>query len=316
MRRSFWLVVLGGLLTECIAVILAYRALSALLPCNWSGASMFGFHQNATCLQDRSTSLNRSLVVAILVVSIACASLIGGMLEIMRQILNLRWFRKSLGQDVTIPLQLKTYIPIMLMDRIIAKDSPLPFAFCYGLIRPRVVISLPLLYLLTPKQIEAVLTHEEEHATSRDPLRLFCAELAAHVLFFVPTLRELTYEARIICELRADKQAVRKCGKSTVVSSLRALLAASSPPPPHAAGMTTLGSLERRVTALQSDDRGRISITKGTAVLSVLFYLALCVLAVEAPHETKASINLPANLMPSIHSDVPRSQRGHDTSGR
>src|SRR4051794_29773313 len=70
-----------------------------------------------------------------------------------------------------------------------ATDDPTPQAFCAGYVRQRVYISTGALALLSEPELAAVRAHDRHHAASRDPLRLACARVCSHALFFLPALR-------------------------------------------------------------------------------------------------------------------------------
>lgn len=80
--------------------------------------------------------------------------------------------------------------------------------FCYGYLRPRVLVSTALLELLPPDELEALLLHEREHLRRRDPLKMAVGKLLASTLFFIPALRALYERYLIEKELAADRAAV------------------------------------------------------------------------------------------------------------
>lgn len=86
-----------------------------------------------------------------------------------------------------------------------------PEAFCAGLLRPRVYITSGALARLDEPGLQAVLAHERHHADRRDPLRLATSRVIARSLFFLPVLRELSSDQRILTELSADDSAVSAC---------------------------------------------------------------------------------------------------------
>jgi Zn-dependent protease with chaperone function len=64
-------------------------------------------------------------------------------------------------------------------------------AFCAGYVRPRVYVSTGALAVLAPRELDAVLAHEQRHRSTRDPLRLACGRILSRGLFFLPALRHL-----------------------------------------------------------------------------------------------------------------------------
>lgn len=98
--------------------------------------------------------------------------------------------------------------------------STRPVAFCYGLVRPRVVISARLLELLGGEEREAALWHELAHARARDPLRSLCARLASAALVWLPAVRDLLERYLLVRELAADRLAVEKTNRGALAGAL------------------------------------------------------------------------------------------------
>ncbi|WP_017620496.1 M48 family metalloprotease, partial [Nocardiopsis gilva] len=65
-----------------------------------------------------------------------------------------------------------------LADRVVVVDEPRPYAFTFGMLRPRVAVSRSLLDNLEPGEVAAVLAHEAAHVRGRDPLKTLLARLA------------------------------------------------------------------------------------------------------------------------------------------
>jgi Zn-dependent protease with chaperone function len=101
-------------------------------------------------------------------------------------------------------------------------DSGVPFAYCIGLLRPRLVVSRGLLARLSAGQRGAVVAHERAHARRFDNLRHW---LAAASLWFVPQpwraalLRDLAVAAEQAC----DVAAVGAAGETQLAGALRML---------------------------------------------------------------------------------------------
>jgi Zn-dependent protease with chaperone function len=83
-----------------------------------------------------------------------------------------------------------------------------PFAFCAGLLRPRVYVSSGAVGRLDEASLQAVLMHERHHAQRRDPLRLAFSRVIVRALFFLPWLREMMRLQQSLAELSADESAV------------------------------------------------------------------------------------------------------------
>jgi hypothetical protein len=90
--------------------------------------------------------------------------------------------------------------------------TPRAVAFCAGLRRPRVHLSSGTVELLEPRELEAVLAHEQHHVRRRDPLRMAARRLVERALFFVPGIGALSRRLDELAEQAADEHAVRAVG--------------------------------------------------------------------------------------------------------
>jgi Zn-dependent protease with chaperone function len=93
-------------------------------------------------------------------------------------------------------------------DGVFVIDDERPESFCAGLFRPRVYITSGALERLDAPALGAVLVHERQHASRRDPLRLAASRVIARSLFFVPAARELRRGQQMLAEVSADESAV------------------------------------------------------------------------------------------------------------
>lgn len=93
-------------------------------------------------------------------------------------------------------------------------------AFCFGLIRPRVVVTAGLLDRLSPEERDAVLWHEGHHAAQHVPLKILAARIAAGTFFWLPLLRGLRDRYLLLAELAADRAAVERAGLRALAGAL------------------------------------------------------------------------------------------------
>ena len=95
-------------------------------------------------------------------------------------------------------------------------DSPVPFAYCIGLWRPKVVISKGLERTLTREELNAVVAHEQAHAARRDNLRHGFAALA--LLPLGPRARRaLLADLTLASEQACDRAAIGPAGNSAAL---------------------------------------------------------------------------------------------------
>ena len=91
-------------------------------------------------------------------------------------------------------------------------DLDTPVAVCYGLLRPRLVLSTGLARGLSRAELEAVVRHERAHLRRRDPLRLVLVRALADAVPAVPVLREAPEAVAVEQELAADRDALAAVG--------------------------------------------------------------------------------------------------------
>lgn len=167
-------------------------------------------------------------------------------------------------------------------------DDPSPQAFCAGYVRPRVYISQGVLELLSEAELGAVLSHEERHRSSRDPLRFACARLLSQALFFVPALAPLRDRYEELAEQKADEAAVRaSAGEAAPLAS--ALLAFDAATPAGAAGISN----DRVDSLLGQAPRWRLPSPLVVSSLATLSGLVVLVWRASAAASAHATFNLP-----------------------
>ena len=167
-----------------------------------------------------------------------------------------------------------------------------PIAFCYGFLRPRVLVSTGLFDLLPPRELEAVLLHEREHLRRFDPLKMALGKLLVSTGFFVPLLGALYRRFLVEKELAADRAVIAEHGDEVSLSSalIRLVERRSTVQPPLVAGAGE--ALEARIDALLGDP-GRRDLQLGAggfaASLVAIMLAALPLLATPVPTGTVAS---------------------------
>lgn len=164
--------------------------------------------------------------------------------------------------------------------RVTVVDSPAPFAFTYGLLKPRIALSRGLLAATGRAELEAVLAHEREHVRGRDPLRGLIATtlVARHIAF--PLFGQLREAFAADRELAADRHAVIRCGTSAVAGAL--LKATDTPGWAQTAPAAAMGSqelLEARLVQLEQGRPHRPARSSGrqvgAAIGGVVMYAAV-----------------------------------------
>lgn len=104
------------------------------------------------------------------------------------------------------------YPELKLGGHLIVIHSHEPIALVLGLIRRRIVLSSGLIRLLDDREMEAVLYHEYYHLRHYDPLKTFFLTLAVSTLGYVPILKSLLSNYKMVREIMADRDAIAKAG--------------------------------------------------------------------------------------------------------
>ena len=155
-----------------------------------------------------------------------------------------------------------------LRDRLTYIEDPWTMAFCYGFRRPHIVVTAGLLALLDDTELLAVLAHEREHLTRRDPARYLILDTLAAAVWMLPIAGAVRDRIAARIELAADQAALAVAPRQALASALLAVL--SSPAAtPNVPGMAALSATEARIAHLA-----------GRAVLPPLPMTAVVVTAV------------------------------------
>lgn len=139
-----------------------------------------------------------------------------------------------------------------------------PAAFCFGLLRPRIVVTSGLLARLDADEQAAAIWHELHHVRRREPLKCLLARLAASTFFWMPLLRDLLDRYLLAKELTADRAAIQRTSTGSLAGALYEVGCA---PTPGAVGMADLA--EARVSRLLEPNtplpplfnRGRLTVS-------------------------------------------------------
>jgi Peptidase family M48 len=167
-------------------------------------------------------------------------------------------------------------------------DDASPQAFCAGYLRPRVYISRGALELLSEAELNAVLSHEDRHRSTRDPLRFACGRVLSQALFFLPALRPLGDRYEELAEQQADAAAVRASeGEAGPLAA--ALLTFEAAAPAGAAGISN-----ERVESLLGQPSGwRLPSPLLAASLAALSVLVVLTWRASGAASAHATFNLP-----------------------
>lgn len=168
--------------------------------------------------------------------------------------------------------------------RIDLVDAEAAFAFTYGFLQPRVVLSRGLVDRSTSAQLRAILEHESYHARNLDPLKLVAVRAASDAFFFLPAIRSLTDSYLLDRELAADRRAAARAGTQPLAAAVMTVLSSVDEfESPVAAALGGQQQLSARIEQLETGQEpgpaglSRTAITVSGAALAAIIAGALLV---------------------------------------
>lgn len=229
--RSFALLVGIGAGLEFGGAAIAYFGLHTMAQCYYwpwfPGVGQGRFP--AVCMQPLAGAGVHLFVPVALLIGLLCASTV---LAGARAFGLLRSSRKAdmvLGPPVAAPPDvLADAVAQAGAERVELRQDDEPYAFCIGVLRPRIAVSMGLLQALGLDELAAVLAHEELHRRRRAPLRQIIARVMARALFFMPFLDDLLEVHLVEEEILADRESVTIVGRRPLAEALGKLLSAPS----------------------------------------------------------------------------------------
>src|SRR5258708_5231881 len=170
-----------------------------------------------------------NLVPAVLALLASTIFMIGFLILIQQIIKTRRYIKSHLKRQARSTVLIKTLVTeLKLTGKIdVVKDSK-RFSFCYGILNPRICISMGLIKNLTPNELKAVLLHESYHLKSHDPLKNIVAKVVSLMFFFIPTLKDVERFYTFSKEINADDLVIRKHLKKPLLSALSKLIGGNS----------------------------------------------------------------------------------------
>lgn len=149
---------------------------------------------------------------------------------------------------------------------VVTSDVAVPLAITVGWLRPRIILTVPLLDRLDDRQLDAVLAHEAHHARRRDPLLFGVVRTVADALFLLPAVRRWADRVVVDAEVAADAAAIEAVGRRPLLGALDTVTAPS--PTPAAAYGSLNGMLPQRIEVLAGRSLPR-PLDRRTAALSL-----------------------------------------------
>jgi len=87
-------------------------------------------------------------------------------------------------------------------------NSANPYAFCFGIRNPKIYISTKLINILTKKELEVVIAHENYHLKNHDTITLMLSNIFCSLVPYFPLISDIIYNYKVERELLADQAAI------------------------------------------------------------------------------------------------------------
>jgi Zn-dependent protease with chaperone function len=177
---------------------------------------------------------------------------------------------------------------------VFCRDAPAPAMSLVGVFRPVLLVTSPLVDVLTAEELGAAIAHECGHLGSRDNLKRLAMRATPDALSFTPASRRLEREWALAAEHAADARAARDEQGGLALASALVKVARLTPPAPAPALASPLvggDALAARIERLMAETtaramslRARIAVAAGAAASLALLAVAYRPL-LEAVHQ-------------------------------
>jgi hypothetical protein len=274
----------------CALVVAALGAAAGLLVLVVALGARIAAHAASviTAVSDCALSLTdtRSMPLAVLIPAAFGLASLGGLLRVLVVYRRERRFLRSLPLERLAGGELAriawtTGIPVY------QTPASRPAAFCFGLFRPRIVVTSGLVERLTDVELAAAVWHEVRHARVKEPLRCLLAKLVSNAFFWLPLLGDLFDRYTLTRELDADRLATARTSRHALAGALHGVVA--GPEFAGAVGFADLASA--RVDRLLDPHTPLPSLFRRSRILFSIGAVALLALAFVFPTNVAVAKN-------------------------
>lgn len=216
------------------------------------------------CQQTLSQTIVLPQVTSLIIQLALLFIFIMGLLILSIQIIKTNGFlKKTFKKKISLPSKLLSVATIYGMeDKITVITDTRYISFCYGFLKPRICLSTSLIKNLTQEELGAVLLHERYHLKNFDPLRIILSKTVSHVLFFIPTLKDIERHYTFSKEVAADGEVINSDKKRYLISALSKFLSPKAISFNGVAAFAVSEDLERRLVYLTDRSTGTIRLSK------------------------------------------------------
>lgn len=164
------------------------------------------------------------------------------------------------------------------------------YAFCFGILHPKIYISTMLLKHISSKELEAILLHEKYHVDHKDSLRNILIYISKMIFAFFPFVSDLGESYKIRSEILADKAATDILGDTKpLLSVLRKMISASTFPSIAVAALAD-EALEYRIRTLITNEPYKKKFPLNNVVLSIFSFTILASVILSPTEKTEVCL--------------------------
>lgn len=190
-------------------------------------------------------------------------------------------FRQMLSRSVVKDHKLTDiFRALKLVNKVVILRETKPFAYCFGILNPKIFLTTGLIAMVDRKELEVVLRHEKYHLEHRDNMVLLLATFVESLFPFFPILTDFIRIYKIDRELLADQAAIQGVADKSSLSSLLKKLLQYKPVtiPTLAPAIADADTLETRIKSLLSIKVDHRKLGKRNLFYSTVFVVVLITL--------------------------------------
>lgn len=217
-----------------------------------------------------------TVVFGILIISVLYTAF-----KILATVIQVFKFRQLLSRSIVKDHKLfDIFKPLKLTGKVVVLREDKPFAYCFGIRKPKIFITTGLIALVDKKELEVILRHEQYHLEHRDNLILLVATFVESLFPFFPILTDLIRIYKTDRELLADQAAIQGGADKHSLSSILKKLLQYEPVtmPSLAPAIADTDTIETRIKSLLSMKVDYQRLGKRNTIISLAFVTILVAL--------------------------------------
>lgn len=173
-------------------------------------------HHSITLCQEMAKTISFGLPnnLGIVIVSILFMVIFIAIIKLSIEMINMWFLKRNLYKNI-----------VSINNNFIVINSSKPFAFCFGIINPKIYVSNKLIQILSKRELKSVLLHESHHLKKHDTTTLLFATVFESLTPYFPFIKDMVRHYRIERELMADQFAILESGgDKDLINVLKKLL--------------------------------------------------------------------------------------------